>query len=110
MNRKGNLAKILEQFYDLYCQGYGFLDNLGLYYGLKFYDYCLETLSEAEIADKLNNILPEVDKEIAKVLSWLQQGKIQIIDYPTSSSGVNYIDDRSELEKIPLYKIHKINC
>ena len=126
LNRKGNLVKILEQFYDLYCQGYGFLDNLGLGYGLNFSCYLSEinepnfryffpkTLTaaeiEREIKQKVNDILPEVDREIKKVLSWLEQGKIKIIDDPDSFYGIDYIDDRDESSKIPIYKIHKINC
>lgn len=109
LNRKGNLIEILGQFYDLYCHGYDFLDNLGLHYGLKFCDYYLETLSKAEITNKLNNLLPEIDKEIENVLSWLERGKIKIINDPDSFYSLNYIDNRSELEKIPLYKIRKID-
>lgn len=123
--RKGNLARILEQFYDLYCEGYGFLDNLGLFYGCDFSSYLSEideqnfryffsktsTASEIEreIEQKVNDILPEVDEEIKKVLSWLEQGKIEIIDDPNPSSSTNYIDNRSESEKIPLNKIRQIN-
>lgn len=110
LNRKGDLIELLGQFYDLYCHGYGFLDNLGLHYGLEFCDYDLETLSEAEIAERLHRLLPEIDKEIEKVLSWLERGKIKIIDDPDFLYGIDYIDDRSELEKIPIYKIRKINC
>ena len=125
LNRKGNLVKILEQFYDLYCHGYRFLDNLGLGHGLDFSCYLTEidepnfryffpktltaTEIEREIEQKVNNILPEVDEEIRKVLSWLEQGKIKIIDDPTFFYGVDYIDNKSELEKIPLYKITTVN-
>ena len=118
LHRKGNLAKILEQFYDLYCQGYGFLDNLGMGYGLDFSCYLSEinepnfryffskTLTaaeiEREIEQKVNDILPEVDEEIREILSWLEQGKIEIIDEPNSFYGTNYIDRRNESEKIPI--------
>lgn len=124
LHKKSNLAKILEQFYDLYCEGYGFLDNLGLFYGCDFSSYLSEidepnfryffsktsTASEIEreIEQKVNDILPEVDEEIKKVLTWLEQGKIEIINDPNSFYGTSYIDNRSESEKIPLYKIHEI--
>lgn len=110
LNRKGNLIELLGQFYDLYCHGYSFLNNLGLQYGLEFCDYYLETLSEAEITNKLNNLLPEIDREIEKVLSWLEQGKIEIIESSNSFYSVDYIDNRSESQKNILYKIRKINC
>jgi hypothetical protein len=109
LNRKSNLAIILGRFYYLYCHGHGFLDNLGLDYGYEFSNYYLEILSEEEIEQKVNDILPGVDKEIKKILFWLEQGKIKIIDDPYSYYGISYIDNRSESEKIPLYKIRQIN-
>ena len=64
---------------------------------------------EREIEQEVNDILPEVDREILKVLTWLEQGKIKIVDDPNSFSSTSYIDNRSESEKIPVYKIRQIN-
>ena len=36
LNKDKDLPQILMTFYDLYCKGYNFFDNLGLGYGLAF--------------------------------------------------------------------------
>ncbi|VEP12717.1 conserved hypothetical protein [Hyella patelloides LEGE 07179] len=107
LDRKGNLAEILKQFYYLYCHDYGFLKNLGLYYLCLYYshdfsNHSLERSSAGEIAgieENLSDILPEVDGEIQKVLSWLKQGKIKIINDVGSIYGVDYIDNRIKSKK-----------
>lgn len=106
LKRKGDLAKKLNKFYDLYCHGYGFLDRLSLHYGIEFTDYYIEILSKEEIEQKIKSVLPGVDKEIKKVLSWLEQEKIKIINDPNSCYSIDYIDNRRESEKIPIYKIN----
>lgn len=99
LDRKGNLTEMLKQLYYLYCHDYGFLKNLGLYYLCLYYshdfsNHSLERSSAEEIEENLSDILPEVDGEIQKVLSWLKQGKTKIIHNVVSIDKADYIDNR----------------
>lgn len=111
LHRRKEPASTLVKFYNLYCQGYDFLERLGVYYGLNFvcYFYELEEQSyrdffptsytkadiENAIQEEVNKILPEVDKEVQKVLSWLQEGKIEIVNNLQSDRKIDYIDRRN---------------
>ena len=51
--------KYIAQCYDLYCDGYGFLDNLGLGYGLIITPYSWAELDPSESKRLVESFLPK---------------------------------------------------
>ncbi|MGK7897297.1 MAG: hypothetical protein AB4372_27680 [Xenococcus sp. (in: cyanobacteria)] len=94
LDRKGNLVKILDEFYDLYCHGYKFLGSLGYPYGCTISSYLYELEDDyyrnffpksytkediaKEIQAEIIADLPVIDKEIKQVLTWLESGEIEV--------------------------------
>ena len=106
LQREGNLASLLSQFYDYYCLGYGFLQVIGIDYGLdiacylselefnssNFFpkSYTKEDIAE-EIQAQIKHKLTQIDIEVKKVLSWLESGQIEIaIDKSRDSEEYYY--------------------
>ena len=117
LNRNKELPEILMTFYDLYCKGYNFLDNLGLGYGLRVevpginnYVETWSDLNEAEQNALLNSFYPDLESEINKVISWLDTGKVILTGIKDEYNHFEYIDNRTELEKQPTgYKVATID-
>lgn len=110
INKKGNLPQALSEFYELYCDGYCFLESLGLAYGLAVRvspsgyssDYW-EELSHEEQSKLINSLLPGAIDEAQKVLSWLDENKIVITSEQDELGHYLYIDRRTEEEKKPIW-------
>jgi hypothetical protein len=84
---KDNFVELIEELYDLYCDGYSFLEYLGLsyvYYGMPREN---ETYSFSE-QSRLN-----LKSEAQRILSFLNNGKIVI------TGEYEYVDNRTEEEK-----------
>lgn len=117
LNRDKELPEILMAFYDLYCKGYNFFDNLGLGYGLRVevpginnYKETWDDLNEAEKATILNSFYPDLETEINKVIYWLNTGKVILTGIKDEYNHFQYIDKRTELEKQPTgYKVATID-
>jgi len=108
LNRDKDLPQILMSFYDMYCKGYTFIDNLGLGYGLRVevpgvnnYQETWNDLSQTEQARLLNSFYPDLDTELKKVISWLDTGKVVLTGIKDEYNHFEYIDNRTELEKQP---------
>ena len=109
----GDLHQVFIGFYDLYCDGYRFLDNLGLGYGLsvvvppsEYSSDSWEKLSEHEQKRLLASFFPGALNEVKKVLSWLNDGKIEILNEQDWLGHFKYLDHRSEEEQKPTaYKV-----
>ena len=76
LNRTGDYTLAIRLFYDLYCHGYGFMENLGLGYGLTLdcpnSSYGVDNFEELTNEQKnqlVNSFYPEIQAEINKVLS-----------------------------------------
>jgi len=101
-------------FYDSYCNGYSFLDNLGLGYGL-----AIEVPSQADSWNKLTseqqeNLLtsfyPNIENEIQKVIDWLNNNKVILTGTQDEYNHYEYIDNRTEEEKLSTaYKVKTVN-
>lgn len=101
-----NLPATLERFYDLYCDGYYFLRDLGLGLGLTM---CVlpapfkvehwSQLEESELKDLINSIPLTLDSDIDKVLKWLEEGKIVLTGKQDQYNHFEFIDNRSDAEK-----------
>lgn len=108
INNNGDLQQVFVDFYDLYCDGYRFLDNLGLGYGLsvvvppsEYSSDSWEKLSEQEKKRLLASFFPGALNEVKRVLSWLKDGTIVILNEQDGLGHFKYLDQRSEEEKMP---------
>ncbi len=108
-----DVHKYIEQCYDMYCDGYGFLDNLGLGYGLAVSvppsDYRADSWDELESVEQkklIEGFYPGVREEAEKVVSWLDTSKIVITGHDGDFQGIQYTDSRTPEEKEPTgYKV-----
>lgn len=106
LQRDEELPQILMAFYDLYCKGYSFLDNLGLGYGLAVEVPYSQADSWDELTPEqqqtlLNSFFPNIEKEIKKVIGWLETGKVVLTGFQDEYQQYEYIDNRTENEKQP---------
>ena len=101
-----NFVNSLKQTYNLSSNGFGFMDHLGMGYGLNFVVYELQDWNKLSITQKQNRI-DEIYNEVKviaiKIFSWLEEGKIVITDRRTDSGHYYYHDNRSEQEKKSLF-------
>lgn len=98
----------IEQLYDLYCDGYYFLDNLGLGYGLAItvphHKYKVERwceLNSQQQSTLIDEFYPAVADEARKVIFWLESGKITLTGHSGEYQGIKYEDHRTAKEKEP---------
>jgi hypothetical protein len=104
----GDLRSSLWEFYELYCDGFYFLDVLGLEYGLTLIDYGEENWQNSTIEQRerlLANLLPGALREAQKVIDWLDTGKIVITDIQDEWNQHSYIDNRTEDERNPSVRV-----
>ena len=105
--RNDNLPYILMEFYDLYCKGYSFLNDLGLGYGLcvdrpQIGNSSYESWDDVPEKDKkkyINNLYPEFGEEVERVLSWINTKKIVLSGIQDGNRLNEYKDYRNEEEK-----------
>jgi hypothetical protein len=107
LQRDKELPQLLMTFYDLYCKGYSFLDNLGLGYGLAVEvpysqaDYW-DDLTIEQQQKLLASFYPQLDLEIKKVMNWLDTGVIKLTgNRDRNNYYFDYIDIRNDQEKLP---------
>jgi hypothetical protein len=113
IDRPVDAHKYIMQCYDMYCDGYGFLDNLGLGYGLAITvppsEYCADSwdkLDSPEQKKLIEGFYPSVREEAEKVISWLDTRKIVITGHDGDFQGIQYSDSRTTEEKEPTgYKV-----
>lgn len=106
------LPFILIEFYDLYCRGYRFLQELGLGYGLAVEVPYLENvpaetwneLSPDQQQQLLAGFYPELDLELNRVLDWLDTGKIVLTGTYDELGHHNYLDLRTSGERPQAFK------
>ena len=96
----------LEQFYDLYCNGYSFLGVLGMGYGLLVNylspPYKVERwdeLTQSELAELVDSFSPHLEVEIDRVERWLNTGKIILTGEINELGHYMYIDNRTTDER-----------
>jgi hypothetical protein len=118
LNRDKELPEILMTFYDLYCKGYNFFDNLGLGYGLAIevprVEYTTadawDELTIEQQRNLLDSFYPDLETEIKKVISWLDNGKVILTGVKDKYNHFEYIDKRTEIDKQPTgYKVATID-
>lgn len=101
------LPYILIEFYNLYCKGYGFFQDLGLGIGLaievpRVSNSKAENWDELTIQEQkelLDSFSPELEDGIERVIYWLETKKIILIGEQNEIGDFDYKDLRSEEEK-----------
>jgi len=106
VNKNDDFAKSLIASYNLYCDGYGFLDNIGLGYGLTFANDFFEftdwtKLPTDEKNRRVEAIYNGVKAEAEKVQDWLDREKVVLTGEVDELGHFDYIDNRTEEEKKP---------
>lgn len=103
ISKQGDLPSILCEFYELYCDGFYFLDILGLDYGLVikvppngYSSEYWQELTDKEKERLLNDILPGAIKEAQKVLTWLDEEEIVITNNKNELDHYLYLDRRTK--------------
>lgn len=94
LNNGKELPEILKRFYDFYCRGYSFFDNLGLGYGLS-------VVAEDYGEEKLKAVFPNVKVEIEKVIHWLDSKKVILTGLQDEYNNYEYLDYRTIEERKP---------
>ncbi|MDR2084185.1 MAG: hypothetical protein LBP67_04245 [Bacteroidales bacterium] len=101
------LPYILMEFYDLYCKGYAFLQDLGIGIGLavqvpSINDSTAETWDELTIEQQkelLDSFSPKLEKYIEEVIYCLEMKKIILTGKQDEIGRYGYEDLRTEEEK-----------
>lgn len=95
--REGDYVKDIIKFYDLYCDGYCFLDCLAFRYGLPLdsnaYDRPGERLEEA------TGFYPAIEADIRFVLDLLDSDRIRLTGVSDELGNLQFIDNRTQEEK-----------
>lgn len=106
INKSNNSALYIEQCYNLYCEGYDFLNDLGLGYGLcissppnSYSSENWEQLENKEQRKLVESLYPSVADEAKRVLNWLDLNKIKITGHDGTYQGIQYSDNRTPSEK-----------
>lgn len=101
------LPYILMEFYDLYCKGYYFLQDLGLGIGLAVEvptvnNTATETwdeLTTEQQKERLDSFSPDLEECIEQVINWLETKKIILTGKQDEIGHYGYEDLRTEREK-----------
>jgi hypothetical protein len=107
LSNKNELANILRTFYDMYCHGYYFFQDLGLGYGLtcevppvnKYNAQTWEELSEIEKDEIINSFYPQIENDLKRAISWLENKKIILTGKKNEMNYWEFIDNRNDEEK-----------
>jgi len=101
-----NLPCYLMEFYDLYCRGYSFLQDIGLGYGLsvevpigKYKANTWDELDKLQQKELLESFSPNLEIEIQRLINWLTSKKIILTGEQDELGHYDYEDFRAEEEK-----------
>ncbi len=107
INKSKNYPQCIAALYGLYCNGYYFMQNLGINYGLPItlpkkynFDKYLSELDASEQIELAAIFYPSVIEEVKKVQNFIRNKKI-ILTGESNELGYHYeyIDKRSDEEK-----------
>lgn len=104
IDRPSNVHEYIAQCYDLYCDGYYFLENLGLGYGLGIEvppaSYSAQSWNKLTPKDQIiliESYYPQVKKEAKKVIYWLDSKEILLTGHNGEYQGIEYNDNRKNI-------------
>ncbi|MEI1279635.1 hypothetical protein V6Z05_15000 [Leptospira venezuelensis] len=94
------LPMILIMFYDYYCAGYNFLEDLGLGYGALCDDSYFPELKYLKNDGKSREkVFPGIDRVLTRTLNWILFEKIVFTGFDEDKGKWTYIDCRSDIER-----------
>jgi hypothetical protein len=102
------LPYILMEFYDLYCKGYNFFQDLGLGIGFAVEepnvnntpaDNTWDELTSKQQKELLDSFSPELEECIEQVIYWIETKKIILTGVQDEIGYYEYDDLRTEEEK-----------
>ncbi len=99
--------------YELYADGYFFMETIGVQYGLSFtntyFDFFeWDKLPESDKHKSMQKIFPTVQAEALKIIDWLTVKKINIIGRKGKDGLCIYTDLRTVFERLTSYDHQKI--
>ncbi|WP_152611395.1 hypothetical protein [Psychroserpens mesophilus] len=104
--RNNNCTESIRKFYTLNCKGYDFMDSLAFNFSLKLeVPYIsqnvvsFEELTEVQKEKIISDFYPEIQDEINKVMSWLENENIVLLGKSNEFGKLEYIDNRTESQK-----------
>ena len=103
--RNSVLPRVLEQLYDLYCNGYDFLENIGMGYGLtmtyltNYGGKHWSNLTGEQLTAMVAAIPSSLAAEVDHIEQWLDTGKIILTGERDELGQYNYIDHRTMTER-----------
>lgn len=105
--KNDRLPYILREFYDLYCKGYGFLQDLGLGIGMALevprVDNSAadtwEELTTKQQRELLDSFSPDLEECLDQAICWLETRKIIPTGEQTDIGYWKYEDLRTEAER-----------
>lgn len=107
LKRDENLSDILREFYDLYCRGYLFFNDLGLGYGLmvevplsgNYKAESWEEMNEIEKNELIESFYPQLESDIKRAIDWIENGRIVLTGETGEIGHYEYEDLRTENER-----------
>lgn len=101
------LPYILIRFYDLYCKGYGFLEDLGIGFGLAVRSprgkysvaYSWSDLSVDQQKEVIDSFSPQLEASIERVINWIETKKIVLTGKQDGLGLYEYEDFRTPEER-----------
>ncbi len=103
--RSARLPYLLMAFYNLYCNGYYFLQDLGLGYGLTIIGRSEEEWEELKSEEQqrlLQSFYPRLDVCLDRAIRWLRTGQVVLTGETDELGRHGFRDHRSTEEKEPL--------
>lgn len=98
INRDQKCSDAILLMYELYCQGYKFLQKLGLIYGLCLVDCSHPVSLVDESANIIDKLYPSIIEDAKNVLHWLEEDKIVFKGQDNGYGIFEYEDFRNAAE------------
>ncbi len=103
LQKDEKIGEILRNFYDMYCDGYYFLEDLGLGYGLScevpLGANTWEELSDQQRISIINSFYPQLEQDLKRALIWIESKKIVLSGKRSDYNRWEFIDNRTDEEK-----------
>jgi hypothetical protein len=106
LESRKDLPDILREFYDMYCHGYDFFQDLGLGYGLtcevppsKYSSDNWDGLNEKEKNEIVNSFFPQIESDIQRAILWIENDKLILSGTKNELNHWEFEDYRNDEEK-----------
>lgn len=103
---KKDLPDILREFYNMYCHGYSFFEDLGLGYGLtcevppiNYKAEMWDDLTEQAKNHIIDSFFPQIENDINRAIDWIENDKIILTGTKSELHNWEFIDNRNDEEK-----------